>query len=153
MRSSTLQQRWKQGDKRSVAAAAWETTAVSQLFEGQMSFMTLCMHCDHQAHSSQTFTVLSVPIPMDTSKCTIEVTVTVSAPTAHNIISDDIPLSLSSACAVQDCLSLFFQQTILTGGEQMLCSVCGLMRETTVFTCLDNPPEILTLHLKRWVEV
>ncbi|XP_029702093.1 ubiquitin carboxyl-terminal hydrolase Usp2-like isoform X3 [Takifugu rubripes] len=121
MRSSTLQQRRKQGDKRSIAAAAWETTAVSQLFEGQMSFMTLCMHCDHQAHSSQTFTVLSLPIPTDTSKCTIE-----------------------------DCLSLFFQQTILTGGEQMLCSVCGLRRETTVFTCLDNPPEILTLHLKRF---
>lgn len=74
MRSSTLQQRRKQADKRSVAAAAWETTAVSQLFEGQMSFMTLCMHCDHQAHSSQTFTVLSLPIPTDTSKCTIEVT-------------------------------------------------------------------------------
>lgn len=63
------------------------------------------------------------------------------------------PPPLSPACAVQDCLSLFFQQTILTGGEQMLCSVCGLRRETTVFTCLDNPPEILTLHLKRWVEI
>lgn len=74
MRSSTLQQRRKQGDKRSPAAAARETTAVSQLFEGQMSFMTLCMHCDHQAHSSQTFTVLSLPIPSDTSRCTIEVT-------------------------------------------------------------------------------
>lgn len=59
---------------------------------------------------------------------------------------------LPSACAAQDCLSLFFEQTILTGGEQMLCSVCGLRRETTVFTCLDDPPEVLMLHLKRWVE-
>lgn len=158
MRSSTLRQRRKPGGKRSVAAAAWGATAVSQLFEGRMSSVSLCMHCDQQAHSSQPFTVLSLPIPTDTSKCTIEVTVescshtgTVSTPE----VSDDPPppSSLSSACAVQDCLSLFFQQTILTGGEQMLCSVCGLRRETTVFTCLDNPPEILTLHLKRWVEM
>lgn len=59
--------------------------------------------------------------------------------------------SHSSDCVVQDCLSLFFQQTILTGGEQKLCSVCELRRETTVLTCLEKPPEILTLHLKRWV--
>lgn len=53
---------------------------------------------------------------------------------------------------VQDCLSLFFEQTVLTGGEQMLCSVCELRRESTVLTCLDKPPEVLMLHLKRWVE-
>ncbi|XP_053275780.1 putative ubiquitin carboxyl-terminal hydrolase 50 [Pleuronectes platessa] len=32
----------------------------------------------------------------------------------------------------------------------MLCSVCGLRRETEVLTCLDKPPEILMLHLKRF---
>lgn len=70
----TRQPRRRQADKRRLAAAAWESTAVSRLFEGQMSYMTLCMHCDHQAHSTQTFTVLSLPIPTDTIKCTIEVT-------------------------------------------------------------------------------
>ncbi|KAF3686629.1 putative ubiquitin carboxyl-terminal hydrolase 50 [Channa argus] len=50
----------------------------------------------------------------------------------------------------KDCLSLFFEHTILTGGEQMLCSVCGLRRETTVLTCLEKAPEILLLHLKRF---
>uniref|UniRef100_A0A3Q1F8W2 ubiquitinyl hydrolase 1 n=1 Tax=Acanthochromis polyacanthus TaxID=80966 RepID=A0A3Q1F8W2_9TELE len=96
-------------------------TIVSHLFEGQLSYMTLCMHCDHQAHSKQTFTVLSLPIPTGITKC-----------------------------SVQDCLSLFFEQTVLTGGEQMLCSVCGLRRETAVLTSLDKPPEILLLHLKRF---
>lgn len=71
MRSSTRQQRWRQADKRCLV---WESTVVSRVFEGQMSYMTLCMHCDHQAHSTQTFTVLSLPIPTDTVKCTIEVT-------------------------------------------------------------------------------
>uniref|UniRef100_UPI0037E89B69 uncharacterized protein n=1 Tax=Semicossyphus pulcher TaxID=241346 RepID=UPI0037E89B69 len=119
MRSSTRQPR--QDQKRNCAPAAGESTIVSQVFEGQLSYMTLCMHCDHQAHSTQTFTVLSLPIPTGIIKCSI-----------------------------QDCLSLFFEQTVLTGGEQMLCSVCGLRRETTVLTCLDKPPEILILHLKRF---
>uniref|UniRef100_A0A672H1F0 ubiquitinyl hydrolase 1 n=1 Tax=Salarias fasciatus TaxID=181472 RepID=A0A672H1F0_SALFA len=102
---------------------AAESTIVSHLFEGRLSYVTLCMQCDHQAHSEQSFTVLSLPIP------------------THLI-----------RCSIQDCLSLFFEQTVLTGGEQMLCSVCGLRRETAILTCLDKPPEILTLHLKRWVE-
>ncbi|XP_037603395.1 putative ubiquitin carboxyl-terminal hydrolase 50 [Sebastes umbrosus] len=120
MRSSKRQPR--QDQNRNCATAAGETTTiVSHLFEGQLGYMTLCMHCDHQTHSTQTFTVLSLPVPTDIIKCSI-----------------------------QDCLSLFFEQTILTGGEQMLCSVCGLRRETTVLTCLDKPPEILILHLKRF---
>ncbi|XP_070767332.1 ubiquitin carboxyl-terminal hydrolase 2-like [Enoplosus armatus] len=119
MRSSVRQQR--QDQNRNCATAAWESTIVSHVFEGQLSYMTLCMHCDHQAHSTQTFTVLSLPIPTDIIKCSI-----------------------------QDCLSLFFKHTTLTGGEQMLCSVCGLRRETAVLTWMNKPPEILMLHLKRF---
>ncbi|XP_018539140.1 putative ubiquitin carboxyl-terminal hydrolase 50 [Lates calcarifer] len=119
MRSSIRQPR--QDQNRNCATAAGESTIVSHLFEGTLGYMTLCMHCDHQAHSTQTFTVLSLPIPTDNIKCSI-----------------------------QDCLSLFFEQSILTGTEQMLCSVCGLRRETAVLTCLEKPPEILMLHLKRF---
>uniref|UniRef100_A0A3Q3JC55 ubiquitinyl hydrolase 1 n=1 Tax=Monopterus albus TaxID=43700 RepID=A0A3Q3JC55_MONAL len=112
-----------QDQNKNCATAAGESTIVSHLFEGQLSYMRLCMHCEHQAHSTQSFTVLSLPIPTSTTKCSI-----------------------------QDCLSLFFEQTTLTGGEQMLCSVCRQRRETAVLTCLDKPPEILVLHLKRWVK-
>ncbi|XP_070692195.1 ubiquitin carboxyl-terminal hydrolase 2-like [Pempheris klunzingeri] len=119
MRSSIRQQR--QDKNRHCATAVGESTIVSNLFEGQLSYTTLCMLCDHQAYNTQTFTVLSLPIPTDVIKCSI-----------------------------QDCLSLFFEQTILTGGEQMLCSACGLRGETAALTCLDKPPEILILHLKRF---
>ncbi|KAI3377471.1 hypothetical protein L3Q82_008649, partial [Scortum barcoo] len=119
MRSSIRQPR--QDQNRNCATAAVESTIVSHVFEGQLSYMTVCTHCDHQAHSTQTFTVLSLPIPTGIIKCSI-----------------------------QDCLSLFFEQTILTGGEQVLCSACGQRREMTVLTCLDKPPEILMLHLKRF---
>ncbi|KAM8893694.1 uncharacterized protein AB9W97_010704 isoform 1-T2 [Spinachia spinachia] len=112
--------RTRRGGDRNCAAME-STTIVSRLFEGQLGYTTLCTHCDHQTHSTQTFTVLSLPIPKDTIKCSI-----------------------------QDCLSLFFGQTVLTAAEQVLCSVCGLKRETAVHTSLDKPPEILMLHLKRF---
>ncbi|XP_077450810.1 uncharacterized protein LOC144069348 [Stigmatopora argus] len=101
--------------------AAAEATIVSKLFEGHLSYMTVCMQCDHQTYSTQTFTVLSLPIPTHISKCSI-----------------------------QDCLSLFFEQTLLTGGETMLCSACELRKETALLTCLEKAPEILVLHLKRF---
>lgn len=63
------------------------------------------------------------------------------------------PPRSASPCPVQDCLSLFFEQTVLTGGDQKSCSVCGQRRDTVVFTRLDKPPEILILHLKRWVDI
>ncbi|KAK9543009.1 hypothetical protein VZT92_000823 [Zoarces viviparus] len=120
MRSSIRQSRRDQN--RNCATAAMEsTTVVSRLFEGQLGYRTLCMHCDLQTHSTQTFTVLSLPIPTGIIKCSI-----------------------------QDCLSLFFEQTILTEAEQVQCSVCGERRDTAVLTCLDKPPEILMLHLKRF---
>uniref|UniRef100_A0A8D3ATI4 Ubiquitin carboxyl-terminal hydrolase n=1 Tax=Scophthalmus maximus TaxID=52904 RepID=A0A8D3ATI4_SCOMX len=107
--------------RRNCDAAAGRSTIVSRLFEGQLSYVTLCVHCDLQTHSTQSFTVLSLAIPTDVIKC-----------------------------SMQECLSLFFEQTVLTGGERMLCSVCGLRRETAVLTRLDKPPEILILHLKRF---
>lgn len=64
----------RQANNRNCASAAGESTVISHLFEGQLSYMTLCMHCDHQAHSTQAFTVLSLPIPRDTSKCSVQVT-------------------------------------------------------------------------------
>uniref|UniRef100_A0A3P9LHB0 ubiquitinyl hydrolase 1 n=1 Tax=Oryzias latipes TaxID=8090 RepID=A0A3P9LHB0_ORYLA len=94
---------------------------VTRLFEGQLSYMCICMHCHHQAHNTQAFTVLSLPVPKGNIKCSI-----------------------------QDCLALFFKQTVLTGGEQAMCSVCSLKRETAIVTCVDRTPEILVLHLKRW---
>lgn len=49
-----------------------ESTIVSQLFEGELSYITLCMHCDQQAYSTQAFTVLSLPIPAGILKCSIQ---------------------------------------------------------------------------------
>ncbi|XP_046898273.1 putative ubiquitin carboxyl-terminal hydrolase 50 [Hypomesus transpacificus] len=98
-----------------------ESTIITRLFEGQLSYVTLCMRCDQQGQSNQVFTILSLPMPADVYKCSL-----------------------------QDCLSLFFQQSTLTGGDQKLCTECGIKRDTAVITTLSKPPEILMLHLKRF---
>lgn len=59
--------------KRTCGRATSEATVVSRLFEGQLSYMTVCLHCEHQAHSTQAFTILSLPIPRDTRCCSIQV--------------------------------------------------------------------------------
>ncbi|XP_034019663.1 putative ubiquitin carboxyl-terminal hydrolase 50 [Thalassophryne amazonica] len=63
--------------------ATGNSTIVSHLFEGHLSYMTLCMHCDHQADSTQKFTMLSLPIPTDSSTCSIQTV-------ADSPCSDDI---------------------------------------------------------------
>ncbi|XP_054900980.1 putative ubiquitin carboxyl-terminal hydrolase 50 [Poeciliopsis prolifica] len=110
----------KQPGKKQSRNSKTESTLVSDLFEGQLSYLTSFLHCGHEAHNNQTFTILSLPIPND-KKCTI-----------------------------QDCLSLFFEESVLTGAEQSDCSYCGRRREATVQTYLNKPPEILILHLKRF---
>lgn len=148
-RSSPRQQRERRACKRIRANAAWEPTAVSQLFEGRLSSTSVCARCDHQARGAQSFTVLSLAIPPDPIKRTIQVLARRCGPLSAPA-SDVLPHAL---CSAQDCLSLFFDQTTLSGGEHMLCSACGRRRETTVVTSLDKPPEILALHLKRSAEM
>lgn len=116
------------------------------------------MHCHHQAHNTQAFTVLSLPVPKGNIKCSIQVLL--EQQKKHSVLPDNPPpssskntvVSVDLLCVfVQDCLALFFKQTVLTGGEQAMCSVCGLKRETAIVTCVDRTPEILVLHLKRCV--
>ncbi len=95
----SLTRQLRQDQRRNCATAAGESTIVSRLFESQLSYMTLCMHCDHQAHSTQTFTVLSLPIPTDRIKCSIQV-----AYSSHSAALKPSPalcpfLSHSSVCA------------------------------------------------------
>lgn len=73
MRSSLHRLRADQTRGCSAAVAAVESTIVSHLFEGQLSYVTLCMQCSLQAVSTQAFTVLSLPIPSDIIKCSIQV--------------------------------------------------------------------------------
>lgn len=61
----------KQG--KSTPNPATHYSIITNLFEGQLTYNTLCMHCDHQTHSNQVFTILSLPIPSGNFKCPLQV--------------------------------------------------------------------------------
>ncbi|NWH82015.1 UBP50 hydrolase, partial [Piaya cayana] len=97
-----------------------ETSIITQLFEGQLSYNITCLKCKTTIHRSESFTVLSLPIPS------------------------------KKACSLQDCLGCFFQQDKLTRNNQVHCFCCGTKRDATVEATIAKAPQIIIFHLKRF---
>ncbi|NWR69095.1 UBP50 hydrolase, partial [Centropus unirufus] len=97
-----------------------ETSIITQLFEGQLSYDIRCLKCQTTINRPESFTVLSLPIPSKT------------------------------ACSLQDCLKCFFQQDTLTWSNQVHCSCCGTKQDTAVKGTITKAPQIIIFHLKRF---
>ncbi|NXK50652.1 UBP50 hydrolase, partial [Chauna torquata] len=97
-----------------------ETSIITQLFEGQLSYDVTCLECKTTTDKSEIFTVLSLPIPSD------------------------------STCSLQDCLTCFFQQDTLTWNNQIHCSWCGTKQDAAVKATIAKAPQIVIFHLKRF---
>ncbi|XP_068266627.1 ubiquitin carboxyl-terminal hydrolase 50 [Nyctibius grandis] len=97
-----------------------ETSIITELFEGQLSYDITCLECKTTTARSESFTFLSLPIP---SKQT---------------------------CSLQDCLEHFFQQDTLTSSNQIHCCSCGTKQDATVKTSISKAPQIIIFHLKRF---
>ncbi|XP_053933781.1 inactive ubiquitin carboxyl-terminal hydrolase 50 [Cuculus canorus] len=97
-----------------------ETSIITQLFEGQLSYSVKCLKCKTTINRPENFTILSVPIPSKTS------------------------------CSLQDCLEHFFQQDTLTRNNQVHCFCCGTKQDTAVKGTVTKAPQIIIFHLKRF---
>ncbi|KAM6196135.1 LOW QUALITY PROTEIN: ubiquitin carboxyl-terminal hydrolase 50 [Sarcoramphus papa] len=97
-----------------------ETSIITQLFEGQLSYDITCLECKTTIERPESFTVLSLPIPS------------------------------KSACSLQDCLNCFFQQDTLTWNNQIHCSWCGTKQDAAVKATITKAPQIIIFHLKRF---
>uniref|UniRef100_A0A663LK41 ubiquitinyl hydrolase 1 n=1 Tax=Athene cunicularia TaxID=194338 RepID=A0A663LK41_ATHCN len=97
-----------------------ETSIITQLFEGQLSYEITCLKCKSTTNRPESFTVLSLPIPS------------------------------KSACSLQDCLECFFQQDTLTWNNQIYCSWCGTKQDAVVKATITKAPQIIIFHLKRF---
>ncbi|XP_067999828.1 ubiquitin carboxyl-terminal hydrolase 50 [Melanerpes formicivorus] len=100
--------------------AASETSIVTELFEGQLSYAITCLECRTTIRRPESFTVLSLPIPS------------------------------KSSCSLQDCLECFFRRDTLTSNNQIHCSSCGTKRDAVVETTITKAPQIVIFHLKRF---
>ncbi|XP_021011484.1 inactive ubiquitin carboxyl-terminal hydrolase 50 [Mus caroli] len=99
---------------------ARETSIITRLFEGQLSYSITCLKCETCTHKNEVFTILSLPIPSDYE------------------------------CSLQDCLQCFFQQDTLTWSNQIHCSFCEIKQEAAVRTTISKVPKIIVFHLKRF---
>ncbi|NXI69671.1 UBP50 hydrolase, partial [Anseranas semipalmata] len=97
-----------------------ETSIITQLFEGQLSYDITCLECKTTTDKPEIFTVLSLPIPSE------------------------------STCSLQDCLKCFFQQDKLTWNNQIHCSWCGTKQDAAVKATIAKAPQIVIFHLKRF---
>ncbi|NXG54189.1 UBP50 hydrolase, partial [Hemiprocne comata] len=97
-----------------------ETSIITQLFEGQLSYGITCLECKTTTDRPESFTVLSLPIPS------------------------------KSSCSLQDCLKCFFKQDTLTQTNQIHCSCCGTKQDAAVKGTVTKAPQIIIFHLKRF---
>ncbi|NWW49635.1 UBP50 hydrolase, partial [Pedionomus torquatus] len=97
-----------------------ETSIITQLFEGQLSYQVMCLECKTVTEKPERFTILSLPVPS------------------------------KSACSLEDCLKCFFQQDTLTWNNQIHCSLCGKKQDAVVKAAITKAPQIIILHLKRF---
>ncbi|NXL42071.1 UBP50 hydrolase, partial [Podilymbus podiceps] len=97
-----------------------ETSIITELFEGQLTYDITCLECKITTNRPESFTVLSLPVPS------------------------------KSACSLQDCLQCFFQQDTLTWNNQIHCSRCGTKQDAAVKGTITKAPQIIIFHLKRF---
>ncbi|XP_078283616.1 ubiquitin carboxyl-terminal hydrolase 50-like [Rhinoraja longicauda] len=106
--------------KRSSGVRNIETSIVTKLFQGQLSYIKLCLNCYHKSNQTENFLSLSLPMPPD------------------------------SRCSIQDCLRLFFKEEVLSSRDQPFCSFCGRKQDQTESIQLLKAPDIIIIHLKRF---
>ncbi|XP_041030822.1 putative ubiquitin carboxyl-terminal hydrolase 50 [Carcharodon carcharias] len=102
--------------KRSTGARNMETSIVTKLFQGQLSYVKLCLSCYHKSSQTENFLSLSLPMPPD------------------------------SRCSIQDCLRLFFKEEVLSSRDQPFCSFCGRKQDQTESIQLKAARSTLTNH-------
>ncbi|NXT86732.1 UBP50 hydrolase, partial [Anhinga rufa] len=107
-------------DAESSRGSVSETSIITQLFEGQLSYDITCLECRTTTNRPESFTVLSLPIPS------------------------------RSRCSLQDCLKCFFQQDTLTWNNQIYCSWCGTKQDAAVKATVTKAPQVIIFHLKRF---
>ncbi|XP_006895374.1 PREDICTED: putative ubiquitin carboxyl-terminal hydrolase 50-like [Elephantulus edwardii] len=100
--------------------ATTESSIITRLFEGQLSYGIVCLKCENCTYKNEVFTVLSLPVP---SQC---------------------------ECSLQDCLQCFFQQDTLSWKNQIHCSFCETKQESTSKARISKAPKVIIFHLKRF---
>lgn len=116
-------------DKLSIAEAArtfWSLhirrndSFISDIFEGLIVSTLTCLHCKSSSKSLEAFTCLTLPIPENAGRTTL-----------------------------QNCINLFLRGELLSNEVAWQCQSCRQKRDAQKCTYIWRLPRILIIHLKR----
>lgn len=102
----------------------YENSPLVDIFAGQLKSTLECTSCSYQSVTFDMFWDLSLPLPRDNSSTTLH-----------------------------DCIQLFMSKEILDGDEKPKCARCKEKRRCTKKLSIQKCPEILVLHLKRFLQM
>ncbi|ANB14816.1 Doa4p [Sugiyamaella lignohabitans] len=94
---------------------------IVDIAQGQYRSQLRCLTCGHTSTTFNSFSFLSLPIPLDKQNVTI-----------------------------QDCFDLFTAEEILDGDDAWHCSKCKKPRRTSKRLTIARFPPVLIIHLKRF---
>lgn len=125
---------------RSISDEFWKyylernSSAISELFCGQLQSEVICQTCSHRSVCYDVFWDLSIPIPRKSRSKSIK----------RALFSKD------SGCTLEECLETYVGQEELKGNDSYYCSKCKTHRPVTKTMSLYRAPQVLVIHLKRF---
>lgn len=99
----------------------FNNSPITTFLQGQYLSRLLCTVCNKTSTTYNTFSSLSLPIPLNTESCTLE-----------------------------DCFSLYTRPEILEGENAWLCPFCKKRQRTVKQIAITRLPNVLVVHLSRF---
>lgn len=130
------------------------SSALSDLFCGQLRSEIHCNTCNHRSLCFDVFWDLSVPVPKKKSTTQLRMpgnffsSSSSSSSTGRGSDSSDA-ISSNGGCSLYDCLKAYTEQEMLND-DSYYCSKCKAHRAVSKKISVYRLPEVLVLHLKRF---
>lgn len=139
------------------------TSALSELFCGQLRSEIRCSTCHHRSLCFDVFWDLSLPVPKKSKAAAshhMRIANVFGSKQSHHSASSSSHSSSSSSeseqstspnsCSLQDCLKAYTDQELLTECDAYYCAKCKTHRAVAKKISLYRLPQVLVVHLKRF---
>ncbi|KAG2774208.1 hypothetical protein JG687_00009173 [Phytophthora cactorum] len=128
------------------------TSALSELFCGQLRSEIRCETCNHRSLCFDVFWDLSLPVPKKSGKNSAMRISSgfFSGGRTASATSDTAANSTSGGMSIHDCLKAYTEQELLSDDAAYYCSKCKTHRSVAKKISVYRLPNVLVLHLKRF---
>jgi ubiquitin carboxyl-terminal hydrolase 2/21 len=131
------------------------SSALSELFCGQLRSEIRCNTCNHRSLCFDVFWDLSVPVPKKKSSHHLRMpgsffSSSSSSSSSSRASDSDQHSPGGNGCSLHDCLKAYTEQEFLNEHDAYYCSKCKAHRAVSKKISVYRLPEVLVIHLKRF---